>query len=354
MIFTLGKAENVIIQYHDVTNSAGQGSIFIQNQGGGLRSCQQIKVESKTGFSDDTALNVFTVTLDSSILDVIQSLDPDIYEKMMDGVTYTYNISLLKDGAETQPNGMVTVYIPIPEDLKVLAYASMVAGNVTGKVSIYRMEEDGSLTEMDVRIEDGCFVFTTDHFSLYTIVGPDYGAKFNSNVWMIILFVAGFGCILPAILLFKKKKYVPTAILIVVGIVLLTIGAGSRLLADPQRGEDTVDETTVQTLPAEVDEQPTEAQTESPTEAPTQAEAELTPLEYWIEYCDTRNLTQEDLETFDAATCRLARNAIFAKSGRQFADASLQTFYEQFDWYDPTVPPDDFTDDMLNQYQVYN
>ncbi len=175
VLFTIGKAGNLIIQQNNLIHSLGVGSIFIQNQGGGLRSCQQIKVETEDEFSSDTALNVFTVTLDSALLDIIQSVNPEIHEAIKNGVTHTYNISLVKNGSESQPNGKVTVYIPIPEDLKVLAYAGTAVGEITGKVKIYRVEENGGLTEMNVKIEDGCFVFTTDHFSLYTIVGYDSG-----------------------------------------------------------------------------------------------------------------------------------------------------------------------------------
>lgn len=170
IIFYIGKAENIALQYHDTTHSAGVGSICIQNQGGGLRSCQQIKVESD-GFTDDTALSVYTVTLDSEIFDMIKEVNPEIYKSIKDGITYTYNISLMKNGNETQPDGKVTVYIPIPDNLKVLAYTGLFADKITGKVQIYRVEDDGNLTEMDVEIKDGCFVFETDHFSLYTLVG---------------------------------------------------------------------------------------------------------------------------------------------------------------------------------------
>lgn len=160
VMFTIGKVENLIIQQNDLIQSAGVGSICIQNQGGGIRSCQQIKVESKEELSSHTAQK-FTVTLDATALDIIKKINPDIYETMTTGITYTYNISLLKNGNETQTHGKVTVFIPIPEDLKVLAYAGEVADKITGKVKIYRVEEDSSLTEMETEIENGCFVFTT-------------------------------------------------------------------------------------------------------------------------------------------------------------------------------------------------
>ena len=193
-IFAFGKLENIIIQHTDLIQSANVGSIYIQNQGGGVRSSQQITVESDTGFSENTSLNVFKVTLDSAILDILEKVNPEVYEKIVNGTSYTYNISLMKNGTETQPDGEVTVYIPIPEDLKLLAYA--------GKAKIYRVEDDGNVTEMDIEIEDGCFVFNTTHFSLYTLVG-------NRLMTMKNIVIAASGIIILILvlsLLFKVKK----------------------------------------------------------------------------------------------------------------------------------------------------
>lgn len=162
-MFTIGKAENVVLQYHDYMHSLGVGSIYIHNQGGGIRASQQIKIESETDFSNETSLNVFQVEIDNAALDVLKEMSPEIHELLTKGITYTYNISLLENGEEVQPGNAVTVYIPIPDNLTVLAQLGM--------TRIYRMEEDGSMTELEVEIKDGCFVFTTDHFSLYSIVG---------------------------------------------------------------------------------------------------------------------------------------------------------------------------------------
>lgn len=193
-LFAFGKLVNIITQHTNLIQSSNVGSIYIQNQSGGIRSAQQIKVESNTGFSEDTSLNVFKVTLDSAILDVLEKANPEVYEKIVNGTSYTYNISLMKNGTETQPDGEVTVYIPIPEDMKLLAY--------TGKAKIYRVEDDGNITDMDTKIKDGCFVFNTTHFSLYTLVG-------NSLITMQNAVIAVFGVIiliLILLLLFKVKK----------------------------------------------------------------------------------------------------------------------------------------------------
>lgn len=212
IMFSVGKVENIIIQHHDVTHLAECGCIVIQNQGGGIRSCQQIKVENEDGFDDDTALNVFSVTLEADLLDLVEKYSPEIYDRIVGGITYTYNISLMKDGNETQPDGEVTVYIPIPDELKVLAYAGeLTDGSMPVNIKIYRVEEDGSLTEMDVRVEDGCFVFTTDHFSLYTIVGFDAPdevqdpAPVNNN-FVVMAIVASIAVAVVLLAVYAKKK----------------------------------------------------------------------------------------------------------------------------------------------------
>ena len=50
---------------------------------------------------------------------------------------------------------------------------------------------------------------------------------------------------------------------------------------------------------------------------------------------DTVELTDADLEGKDAATLRLARNEIFARHNRRFADKALAAHFAQFDWYRP-------------------
>lgn len=94
--------------------------------------------------------------------------------------------------------------------------------------------------------------------------------------------------------------------------------------------------------------EPTQAATEPPTEE------EVDPLMYWIENCDKMYLSEEDLAGFDAKMCSYARNACFAKSGRKFNSTELQQYFLRFDWYNPTVSPDKFSNDMLNAYQTEN
>ena len=66
----------------------------------------------------------------------------------------TYDITLQKDGAVIQPDGTITVKIPSnAENCKVMW-----------------LKDDGTAEDMNAEYTDGCYVFTTDHLSVYALV----------------------------------------------------------------------------------------------------------------------------------------------------------------------------------------
>ena len=73
----------------------------------------------------------------------------------------TYNITLYKNGEETQPDSPVTVRIPIPEGFNYLNRSVL---------KVYRNNDDGTLTDMNALVQGDYMVFVTDHFSYYSIV----------------------------------------------------------------------------------------------------------------------------------------------------------------------------------------
>nr|WP_316620553.1 leucine-rich repeat protein [uncultured Ruminococcus sp.] len=73
-----------------------------------------------------------------------------------ENVVKVYNISLTKDGESVQPTGEVTVKIPCENE----------------NAKVYRVEADGTLTDMNARFEDGFLIFVTEHFSLYVVTEP--------------------------------------------------------------------------------------------------------------------------------------------------------------------------------------
>lgn len=74
-------------------------------------------------------------------------------------ISVPLDITLTKDGKEIQPDGEVEVSIEIPERMD------------PETVCVYHTEHDGSMTKMAGKVENGFYVFTTNHFSIYTIIG---------------------------------------------------------------------------------------------------------------------------------------------------------------------------------------
>ena len=62
-----------------------------------------------------------------------------------------------KDGVHVQPNGTVKVKLPLDWEKE-------------GNYKVYRVNEDGTLTDMEAYQQGSHMVFETDHFSLYVIV----------------------------------------------------------------------------------------------------------------------------------------------------------------------------------------
>ena len=74
-------------------------------------------------------------------------------KKPYKAVVKAYDITLLKNGAATQPNGSVTVKIPCDYE----------------NAKVYRVEADNTLTDMHAVYKNGFMVFTTNHFSVYVV-----------------------------------------------------------------------------------------------------------------------------------------------------------------------------------------
>lgn len=67
-----------------------------------------------------------------------------------------------------------------------------------------------------------------------------------------------------------------------------------------------------------------------------------------------RYLTRLDLEGLTQEELRIARNEIYARHGRMFLDEELQQYFDSFDWYTGTIQPDDFQEELLNDFERKN
>lgn len=102
----------------------------------------QISVEGVT----DVELTVKEIADEEQIGNINLILTGEKVEKL-------YDITLNRDGVEVQPDGTVKVKIPATSE----------------NAKVYRVEEDGTLTDMKAEVVDGFAMFTTEHFSLYAV-----------------------------------------------------------------------------------------------------------------------------------------------------------------------------------------
>ena len=100
-------------------------------------------------FSDkSTGITVSSVMQNDAVLNVTK------LENTFKNSVATYDITLQKDGAVIQPDGTITVQIPSnAENCKVMW-----------------LKDDGTAEDMNAEYTDGCYVFTTDHLSVYALV----------------------------------------------------------------------------------------------------------------------------------------------------------------------------------------
>lgn len=75
---------------------------------------------------------------------------------------------------------------------------------------------------------------------------------------------------------------------------------------------------------------------------------------YILPGSDSRYIDKSELYGFSAEECRLARNELYARHGRKFDDEALQAYFDSKDWYKGEIAPTDFSEDMLNEYEIYN
>ena len=121
-----------------------------------------------------------------------------VAEETKDG-DFVYEMKFVKDGKDVQPNGAVTVTLPVPEEFK------------DKTVHVYREEENGSFTKMNSKVEGGLVSFTTNHFSKYLVTSrviegaseenPDTGIP-GISLAMAAIAAAGAGLIVVG----KKRK----------------------------------------------------------------------------------------------------------------------------------------------------
>ena len=163
--------------------------------------------QSRTITSDKTTA-VF-ITGDSSLLPEGASLswkvltDGSTYEKAVTAAKQLKSCMLCqvmelnlfddKNLALHQLDGYVSVTVPLPDGVA-----------DTEKLTVYRLEEDGSLTACETEVSDGALTFQTNHFSTFVVTKETESHSFEMVLLVVLLLVAGAGGYL-----FLRRKIVP-------------------------------------------------------------------------------------------------------------------------------------------------
>lgn len=113
------------------------------------------KTDSNTGVSVVTELNFDLSVIQLTDTQSITTANKALGTKVT--LSNLYDISLMKDGEPVQPDGTATLKIPCENK----------------NAKIYRIEDNGTATNMNAVYDNGYMVFTTEHFSLYALVVPN-------------------------------------------------------------------------------------------------------------------------------------------------------------------------------------
>lgn len=104
----------------------------------------------------DKATDIRVTTDSATVLSVVPVEPKSVEIEISETIAAAYDITLFRDGVAVRPDNTVTVRIPTDYET----------------ARVYRLEDDGTLTDMNAVYADGYLVFTTEHFSLYLVTGP--------------------------------------------------------------------------------------------------------------------------------------------------------------------------------------
>ena len=76
--------------------------------------------------------------------------------------------------------------------------------------------------------------------------------------------------------------------------------------------------------------------------------------QYIIPVSMTQTISADSLINMSDNDLWLARNEIYARHGRKFLDEGLQEYFNGKSWYNGTIEPDDFKEDMLSEIERTN
>ena len=138
----------------------------------------ELSVELTDAATSVTVSAPASVLPDEAVLTVVPDASVDAANIVIaDGAALSgkeheaFDITLLNgSGDAVQPNGEVEVRIPVP-------------AGYSDNIKVYYVDGANNATEIPCRVEDGFVIFTTDHFSVYTVVDMTCRHDYGEPVW---------------------------------------------------------------------------------------------------------------------------------------------------------------------------
>ena len=125
---------------------------------------QNIELEdTDTSIKLETEKDVIPTGTELKVEEIKEEEEKEEYEEIKETLGkrvnqfVVYDMSLINNNETIQPNGMVIIFIVIPDGFDVT------------KLAIYRIEEDGSKVKYDAKIEGNMAILETDYISKYVL-----------------------------------------------------------------------------------------------------------------------------------------------------------------------------------------
>ena len=118
------------------------------------------KVEYEDGSSFDSEVQLVVTPISAEEMKKHQeNINKVVSGKTIAGV---YDIKLLKNGVEIQPDGKLKITLPLTSEMKAIS-----------ELQVVYIDDKGNVTIIPSQLIDGKLVFVTDHFSYYGVIGKE-------------------------------------------------------------------------------------------------------------------------------------------------------------------------------------
>lgn len=140
---------------------------------------------------DDVQLKVEQTQVTETSQRMVKQMISDTY-----GVVSSYNVTLLVNGEEVQPDGKIEIGLPIPAE-----YENSI-------IHIVHVEEDGTVEVYDTRRSNRVAYAKVDHLSVFSIAAPvEYQDEKEAFPWLMAIYGAAVLLILIGIwLIYRARK----------------------------------------------------------------------------------------------------------------------------------------------------